>query len=135
MKRSVFFTIMLAALFALSGCKALNKAGFTTADAVKVGKGLVNMSFGSGANGPFEVSKTTIADSTLVIQNDTDRTITVKVTGNTNKTFTVTSGKSDSAVVKPGSYHFEATAPGTNGCKGDSKLDGFNQYKWIFVIR
>ena len=135
MKRSAFFIIMLAALFALSGCKALNKAGFTTNDAVKIGKGLVDMSFGSGANGPFEVSKTTTADATLVIQNDTDRTITVKVTGNSNKTFTVTSGRVDSAVVKPGSYHFEATAPGTSGCKGDAQLNGFNQYKWIFVIR
>ena len=135
MKRNALFIIMLAALFTLGGCKVLNKAGIKPVDAVKVGKGLVDMSFGSGANGPFEVSKTKVADATLVIQNDTDRTITVKVTGNANKNFTVTSGKVDSALLKPGSYHFEATAPGTSGCKGDAKLDGFNQYTWIFVIR
>jgi len=135
MKRSSLFVIMVAVLLTLSGCNVLKKAGISTDDAVKIGKGLVDMSFGSGADGPFEVTKTKIADATLVIQNDTDRTITVKVTGNTNKTFTVTSGRSDSATVKPGSYHFEATAAGTSGCKGDAELKGYNEYKWIFVIR
>ena len=136
MKLRTLFMIMFVALFALNGSgNPLKNKKITGDDVVKVAKGLIDMSFGSGPNGPFEVKKTKVADATLVIQNDTDRTITVKVTGNTNKTFTVASGKSDTATVKPGQYNFEATAKGTSGCKGDAKLAGYNQYKWTFVIK
>lgn len=93
------------------------------------------MDFGSGPNGPFDVKKTTSPDPKLVIQNNTDRTITVKASGPVAKTFVVTAGKSESAPVKSGQYHFVATAPNTNGCEGDTKLEGFNEYTWIFIIK
>ena len=130
---------MTFALLAVSGCKQITKATGGIVDgndvAKSVAKGLVDMSFGSGANGPFDVVKTKIADATLVIQNSTDRTITVKTTGPTNKTFIVPKGKTESAQVKPGQYHFDATAPNTSGAKGDCKLEGYKQYTWEFVIR
>jgi len=121
---------------AFTGCSSFKKAAGTISagDVSKIAS-LVDMSFGNGPNGPFEVSKTMTKDSTLVIQNDTDRTITVKAQGTTKKTFVVKAGKNDKAVVKPGQYHFAATAPKTNGCEGDVKLEGFNEYKWIFTIK
>ncbi len=129
----------LAAVLAVSvvlGCSAIKKAGgnISAGDVSRIAD-LVDMSFGSGPNGPFEVSKTMTKDSILVIQNDTDRTITVKAQGVSKKTFVVKAGKSDKAEVKPGQYHFEATAPKTNGCSGDVKLEGFNEYKWIFILK
>lgn len=132
------FIAAVVTLLAVSGCSSVKKytKGVVDADDVTaVAKGLIDMSFGSGANGPFEVVKTKIANATLVIQNNTDRTITVKTTGPTPKTFVVTSGKTSSAEVKPGDYHFNATAPNTGGAKGDCKLDGYKQYTWVFVIR
>jgi hypothetical protein len=132
-----FFCIMaVIAISAVVSCSTVKKySGNISAGDVSRIADLVDMSFGSGPNGPFDVSKTMTKDSTLVIQNDTDRTITVKAQGATNKTFVVKAGKSDKAVVKPGQYHFVATAPKTNGCKGDVKLEGFNEYKWTFIIR
>lgn len=128
--------ITIISLSAITGCSTIKKAknSISAGDISKVAD-LVDMSFGSGPNGPFDVSKTMTKDSTLIIQNDTDRTITVKAEGTTKKTFVVKSGKSDKAVVKPGQYHFAATAPKTNGCKGDVKLEGFNEYKWVFIIK
>ena len=100
-----------------------------------VAKALVDMSFGSGPNGPFTVKKTKEKDATLVIQNDTDRMIHVKAKGPTNKNFNVKAGQSESAIVKPGQYHFTAEAKGTSGCEGDATLEGYNEYTWVFVIK
>lgn len=134
--KKILLASLLVAGVALSGCSYFKKAAKSVnANDVNAVAKLVDMSFGSGANGPFEVSKTTKSDSTLVIQNDTDRTITVKAKGPSEKAFTVKSGKNDSALVKPGQYHFVATAPNTKGCEGDVKLEGFNEYKWIFIIK
>ena len=135
MKKFLYLTMIIAVLSAVS-CSSVKKyAGNISAGDVSRIADLVDMSFGSGPNGPFEVSKTMTKDSTLIIQNDTDRTITVKAQGTTRKTFVVKAGKSDKAVVKPGQYHFAATAPKTKGCEGDVKLEGFNEYKWIFIIK
>ncbi len=135
MKKFLYLTMIIAVLSAVS-CSSVKKyAGNISAGDVSRIADLVDMSFGSGPNGPFEVSKTMTKDSTLIIQNDTDRTITVKAQGATRKTFVVKAGKSDKAVVKPGQYHFAATAPKTKGCEGDVKLEGFNEYKWIFIIK
>jgi hypothetical protein len=135
MKKALLASILVAGV-AMSGCSMMKKVknSVSASDVNSVAK-LVDMSFGSGENGPFEVSKTTKSDSTLVIQNDTDRTITVKANGGSQKTFVVKAGKNDSAQVKPGKYHFVATAPNTKGCEGDVKLEGFNEYKWIFIIK
>jgi hypothetical protein len=134
--KKFFYLIMILAVSAAVSCSSVKKyTGNISAGDVSRIADLVDMSFGSGPNGPFEVSKTMTKDSTLIIQNDTDRTITVKASGATKKTFVVKAGKSDKAVVKPGQYHFTATAPKTKGCDGDVKLEGFNEYKWIFIIR
>jgi len=134
--KKVLCMLAVIALSAAMGCGTIKKytGNISAGDISKIAD-LVDMSFGSGPNGPFDVSKTMTKDSTLVIQNDTDRTITVKAQGTTKKTFVVKAGKSDTAVVKPGQYHFVATAPKTNGCNGDVKLEGFNEYKWVFIIR
>jgi hypothetical protein len=135
MKKFLLVSLLIA-IVGFAGCRTIKNIGnsVTAKDVNAVAK-LVDMSFGSGENGPFEVSKTTKSDSTLVIQNDTDRTITVKAKGGSQKTFVVKAGKNDSALVKPGQYHFVATAPNTKGCEGDVKLEGFNEYKWIFIIK
>ena len=114
-------------------------AGYSKFDKGKfaqdVAKALINMSFGDGPNGPFTVKKTKEKDATLVIQNDTDRMIHVKAKGPTNKNFNVKSGQSESAIVKPGQYNFTAEAKGTSGCEGSTKLEGYNEYTWVFVIK
>lgn len=134
--KKFFYIMTVIVLAAVFGCSSVKKyTGNISAGDVSRIADLVDMSFGSGPNGPFEVSKTMTKDSTLIIQNDTDRTITVKASGSSKKTFVVKSGKSDKAVVKPGQYHFAATAPKTKGCDGDVKLEGFNEYKWIFIIK
>lgn len=134
--KKFFYLIMILAVSAAVSCSSVKKyTGNISAGDISRIADLVDMSFGSGPNGPFEVSKTMTKDSTLIIQNDTDRTITVKANGVTKKTFVVKAGKSDKAVVKPGQYHFVATAPKTKGCEGDVKLEGFNEYKWIFIIK
>ena len=127
--------VSIITIAAISGSNAIGKKLFDKDDISKVAKALINMSFGSGPNGPFTVAKTANKDATLVIQNDTDRTITVKAQGPTNKTFNVNSGKNSNAVVKPGKYHFVATAKGTNGCEGDTTLEGYKEYTWVFVIK
>ncbi|MCL1865639.1 MAG: hypothetical protein FWF73_07500 [Spirochaetes bacterium] len=127
--------VSIMAVAAISGSNAIGKKFFNANDVKDIAKTIINMSFGSGPNGPFDVKKTTNKDATLVIQNDTDRVINVKAKGPTNKSFTVNSGKSSSAIVKPGRYNFVATAQGTSGCEGDVTLEGYNEYTWIFVIR
>jgi hypothetical protein len=134
MKRFIC-AVSIMAVVAISGSNAIGKKFFSADNISKVAKALIDMSFGSGPNGPFQVTKTTNKDATLVIQNDTDRTITVKAQGPTNKTFNVNSGKNSSAIVKPGKYHFVATAKGTSGCEGDVTLEGYNEYTWIFIIK
>ena len=127
--------VSIITIATISGSNAIGKKFFDKGDVAKVAKALVDMSFGSGPNGPFTVKKTGNKDATLIIQNDTDRTITVKAQGPTNKTFNVNSGKSQSATVTPGKYHFVASAKGTNGCEGDTELAGYNEYTWVFVIK
>jgi hypothetical protein len=135
MKRTVLLMAVIAAA-AMISCSTLKKVTdkVSADDVSKVAK-LVDMKFGSGPNGPFDVKKTTSSDPKLVIKNDTDRTITVKAKGPVEKTFVVTAGKVDSAPVKSGKYHFIASAPNTNGCEGDSDLSGFNEYTWVFIIQ
>jgi hypothetical protein len=135
MKR-VSLVVVVVAVVAMFGCSSLKsvKDKVSVGDVKKVAD-LVNMDFGKGPNGPFEVKKTTSTDPKLVIKNDTDRTITVKAKGPVEKTFIVAAGKSDSSPVKSGQYHFTATAPNTNGCEGDVKLQGFNEYTWVFIIK
>ena len=133
-----FICVMsIFAVVAMIGTNAIGKKkGFINSDDIKsVARAIIDMSFGSGPNGPFTVKKTGNKDATLVIQNDTDRTIVVKAKGPTNKTFNVSSGNSSSAIVKPGQYHFDATAKGTSGCSGDTALEGYKEYTWVFVIR
>jgi len=127
--------VSIMAIAAISGSNAIGKKWINKDDIKDVAKALIDMQFGSGPNGPFTVKKTSNKDATLIIQNDTDRTIQVKAKGPTNKTFNVNSGNNDSALVKPGDYHFVATAKGTSGCEGDAKLDGYNEYTWVFVIK
>jgi hypothetical protein len=134
MKRFIcVLTIVTVAAFA--GSNAFGKKFINKDDIKDVAKSVINMTFGGGANGPFDVKKTSNKDATLIIKNDTDRDIQVKAKGPTNKTFNVKPGKSDSATVSPGNYSFEATAKGTSGCKGDAKLEGYNEYTWVFVIK
>ncbi len=136
MKKILKLTLILALLTALTSCglykKAKNNVGL--GDIKKIAD-LVDMDFGSGPDGPFDVSTITSTNPKLVVQNDTDRTITVKASGPSKKTFTVKSKKSMSATVKSGQYHFVATAKGTKGCEGDVELKGFKQYKWVFIIK
>ena len=127
--------VSIMAIAAISGSNAIGKKFINKDDIKGAAKALIDMQFGSGPNGPFTVKKTKEKDATLIIQNDTDRTIQVKAQGPTNKTFNVNSGKNDSATVAPGNYHFVATAKGTSGCEGDAKLEGYNEYKWVFVIK
>jgi hypothetical protein len=135
MKRTTLLIAVIVAA-AMVSCSTLKKAtDKVSAGDVKKVADLVDMSFGSGPNGPFDVKKTTSPDPKLVIKNNTDRTITVKAKGPVEKTFVVTAGKTDSAPVKSGKYHFVASAPNTNGCEGDSDLSGFNEYTWIFIIK
>jgi len=134
MKKTLSIIIACAALLTLfSGCNSLKGiAGNTSLSDIA---GLVNMGFGDGPDGPFKITKTTTKNPTLVIQNDTDRTITVKATGPVKKTFVIKTKKSESAVVESGNYHFVATAPNTDGCQGDAELGTFKEYRWIFVIQ
>jgi hypothetical protein len=135
MKRTALLMAVIAAV-ALTSCSTLKKVtDKINPDDVKKVANMVDMKFGSGPNGPFDVKKTTSSDPKLVIKNDTDRTITVKAKGPVEKTFVVTAGKIDSAPVKSGKYHFIASAPNTDGCEGDSDLSGFNEYTWIFIIQ
>ena len=127
--------VSIITIATISGYDAIGKKLFDKDDLKKAAKALVDMSFGSGPNGPFTVKKTGNKDATLIIQNDTDRTITVKAQGPTNKNFTVNSGKNQSATVTPGKYHFVASAKGTSGCEGDAELAGYNEYTWVFVIK
>ena len=127
--------VSIITIAAFAGSSAIGKKLFDAGDVAKVAKALVDMSFGSGPNGPFTVKKTSNKDATLIIQNDTDRTIIVKAKGPSNKNFTVNSGKNDSATVTPGKYHFVAEAKGTSGCEGDADLAGYNEYTWVFVIK
>jgi len=136
MKKHLSLAIAIAVIFAVSGCSKLrNMRDRVGLSDVKKVADLIDMDFGGGPNGPFQVSRTTSADPKLVVQNDTDRTITVKAQGPVAKTFTVPSRQNQWAMVKSGSYHFTASAPGVRGCEGNVSLSGFNQYKWIFVIR
>ena len=136
MKKLICAVSIITAV-AIMGTNAIGKKkGFLNSDDIKdVAKIIINMSFGSGPNGPFTVKKTQNKDATLVIQNDTDRDISVKAKGPTNKNFNVKPGKNSSAIVKPGQYHFDATAKGTSGCSGDTTLEGYNEYTWVFVIK
>ena len=137
MKRFIC-VVAIIAIAAVSGCSFIEKKTkgvVRKGDISDAAKAIADMSFGSGPDGPFTVKKTTNKDATLVIQNDTDRTITVKAQGPTAKTFTVNAGKNDSAIVKPGKYHFVASAKGTSGCEGDATLEGYKEYTWVFVIR
>jgi hypothetical protein len=136
MKKIITCAVVVVAMSIISNCssakKYTNKLGINDVNTIA---DLIDMSFGDGPNGPFDVKKTTSASPKLVIQNNTDRTITVKAEGPTVKTFVVTKGKNDSTIVKKGAYHFSATAPGTKGCEGNVTLEGFNEYTWIFIIK
>jgi len=127
--------VSIIAIASVAGYSKFDKGKFAQDVAKDVAKALIDMSFGSGPNGPFTVKKTKEKDATLVIQNDTDRMIHVKAKGPTNKNFNVKSGKSESAIVKPGQYDFTAEAKGTSGCEGSTKLEGYNEYTWVFVIK
>jgi len=135
--KKIIKTLFIVALFvSLSSCGTFKKMKdkVSLSDVKKVAD-LIDMDFGSGPDGPFDTSTITSKNPKLVIQNDTDRTIKVKASGGSKKTFVVKSGKSKSATVKSGKYHFVATAKGTKGCKGDVTLKSFKQYKWVFIIR
>ena len=132
--KKLICVVSIIAIASVAGYSKFNTGKLKDA-ARDTAKALIDMSFGSGPNGPFTVKKTNNKDATLIIQNDTDRTIHVKAKGPTNKNFSVNSGKSDSAIVKPGQYHFTAEAKGTSGCEGDTKLEGYNEYTWVFVIK
>ena len=136
MKKFICAVSIITAVAMIAPNAIGKKKGFLNSDDIKsVAKALVDMSFGSGPNGPFTIKKTQNKDATLVIQNDTDRDISVKAKGPTNKDFRVKPGKNTSAIVKPGKYHFVAAAKGTSGCEGDATLEGYNEYTWIFVIK
>ena len=130
-------TLILILAFAVgSGCSTLKKAkDKITVDDVKKVSDLINMDFGKGPDGPFQVTNSTSKSPLLVIQNDTDRTITVKAVGSVTKTFVIKTKQNSSSNVDAGKYHFVATAPETNGCEGDVELGSFKQYKWIFYIK
>lgn len=136
MKRYLGILVIIAFVLSLSGCSWIKKARdkVSISDIRKVAD-LIDMDFGSGPDGPFDVTTIASKDPKLVIQNQTDRTITVKAQGPTVKTFVVSTKRSKSSTVKNGAYHFIATAPGVKGCEGDVELKGFKQYKWVFVIR
>jgi len=136
MKRYLGILVIIAFVLSSSGCSWIKKMKdkVSISDIRKVAD-MIDMDFGSGPDGPFDVSNIASKDPKLVIQNETDRTITVKAQGPTNKTFVVASKKSKSGTVTSGSYHFIATAPGVKGCEGDVDLNGFKQYKWVFIIK
>ncbi len=136
MKKSLLLSMAALMVFSAVSCSTFKKYKnkISVSDVKKVSD-LIDFSFGDGENGPFDVTPMTSSGSKLIIKNNTDRTITVKAKGPSSKRFVVRSGKSSSANVKSGAYHFVAAAKGTKGCKGDVKLKGFNQYTWVFVIR
>lgn len=135
MKKSLMYAILIATAicFTSTGCSTVKKySGNISAGDIA---DLIDLGFGDGPNGPFQVTKSTSKNPVLIIQNDTDRTITVKAEGPVKKTFTLLTKKSAQATVNAGAYHFTATAKGTNGCQGDVTLESFNEYKWVFVIQ
>jgi hypothetical protein len=136
MKRYLGILVIIAFVSSSSGCSWIKKMKdkVSVSDLKKVAD-MIDMDFGSGPDGPFDVTTTTSKDPKLIIQNETDRTITVKAQGPTNKTFVVASKKSKSGTVTSGSYHFIATASGVQGCEGVVELKGFKQYKWVFIIK
>lgn len=139
MKKKLLLIALIALSVSLSGCSSWDKAknkmkGISTSDVAKIAD-LINMDFGKGPNGPFEVTKITSTKPELVIDNQTDRTIKVVTSGSTAKTITVNSKKKETVTVNSGNHHFEATAKGTKGCSGDVELKGFNRYTWVFYIK
>ena len=148
MKKLNLLLIVCAVALVLTDCNSFKKMKdkVSISDVSKIAD-MINMDFGSGPNGPFEVTKIASSKPELVIDNQTDRTIkvvtsgstkkTIKVvtSGSTKKTITVASKKKQTVKVNTGMHHFVATAKGTNGCSGDVELKGFNQYTWVFYIR
>ncbi|MBN1498941.1 MAG: hypothetical protein JW982_02190 [Spirochaetes bacterium] len=134
LKKISLIVLISSILLSLGSCKSLKKTNVTLND-VKVIAKLINMDFGKGPNGPFKVKKTTSSKPVLIIDNQTDRTITVAAEGPDKKTFVVNSKMQQTANVASGNYHFKATARDTNGCEGDVELAKFNEYTWIFVIK
>lgn len=130
-----FLLVLFSATFIFADNPFKKAVKNINADDVRKIADLINMSFGDGPNGPFEVTSTKTEKPLLIIQNDTDRTISVKTKGPKSKTFIVKSKKTEKAEMEAGSYHFNASAEGTNGCEGDAALDKFKQYKWVFYIK
>ncbi|HOF34078.1 MAG TPA: hypothetical protein PK624_09275 [Spirochaetota bacterium] len=137
MKTKIFIAVLsvLVATFAIAGNPFKKAVQNTTVDDIKKVADLIDMSFGDGPDGPFKVSPSKSEKPVLIIQNDTDRTITVTTKGPTSKTFVVKSNKTESAKMESGDYHFTASAPETKGCEGDAGLDKFKEYKWVFYIK
>ncbi len=134
MKKTII-ALVVVSIAVMSGCKALDKAKkYATVDNLKRVNDLMSIDFGKGPDGPFKVSPAGTKDAELVIQNNTDRTITVDARGPVAKKFVIKAGKNGSAVVTPGNYHFRATAEKVNPCEGDVALKGFNRYTWAFII-
>jgi len=139
MKKTLLFFILATALTIASGCSSWDKAknkvkGISASDVSKISD-LINMDFGKGPDGPFEVTKIASAKPELVIDNQTDRTIKVVTSGSTAKTITGNSKQKQTVTVNSGNHHFDATAKGTKGCSGDVELKGFNRYTWVFYIK
>ena len=121
--RKTIIALVIVSVALVSGCKMFDKAKkYANVDNIKRAYDLMSFDFGKGPNGPFKVSPAATKDTELVIQNNTDRTITVEAKGPSVKKFVVASGKNDKAPVTPGAYHFKATAEKANPCEGDVTL-------------
>jgi len=136
MNRKILPVAVILIISLVSGCGTFKKMKdkVSLSDVSKIAD-MINMDFGSGPNGPFEVTKIASSKPELVIDNQTDRTIKVVTSGSTKKTMTVKSKKKQAVKVNSGMHHFTASAKGTKGCSGDVELKGFNQYTWVFYIR
>lgn len=136
MKRLMGIIVVLFFIASLPSCSVYNKLrGYVGIGDFKRVANLISMDFGKGPDGPFQVSTIASVDPKLVVKNSTDRTITVKAQGPTDKTFVINSGQQSEGTVKSGKYHFVASAPGVSSAEGDVELKGFKQYKWEFIIR
>jgi len=136
MKKLNMLLIICVVALVLTDCNSFKKMKdkVSISDVSKIAD-MINMDFGSGPNGPFEVTKIASSKPELVIDNQTDRTIKVVTSGSTKKTITVPTKQKQKVTVNSGMHHFDASAKGTKGCSGDVELKGFNQYTWVFYIK
>ncbi|HOP30501.1 MAG TPA: hypothetical protein PK293_18120 [Spirochaetota bacterium] len=136
MKKLNLLILICSVTLVLTDCSTVKKMKdkVSVSDVTKIAD-LINMDFGSGPNGPFEVTKIASSKPELVIDNQTDRTIKVVTSGATKKSITVATKKKQTFPVNSGMHHFDASAKGTKGCSGDVELKGFNRYTWVFYIK